>query len=95
MEEDKKNITLLFEKASKDPSVPKIYANGFANAIGNGDTTTILQQNGVPVAVLNLSYTIAKTLSLKLGALIKTIEDDTNNTIMTTNDIDNALREKT
>lgn len=88
-------IEMLFQNAIQNVQVPKIYANGFANAVGQGDTTTVLQQNGVPVAVLNLSFTVAKTLAKKLGGIITEFEQQTGNTIMTTDECASALsREK-
>ena len=85
-------IERLFQTAVQNVQVPKIYANGFANAVGQGDTITVLQQNGVPVAVLNLSFTVAKTLAEKLGEVIMKLEKDTDNTIMTTDQCASALQ---
>ena len=79
------------EKAINNPEIPKLYTNGFITATGNGDALIVLQQNGNPIATLNLSYTMAKTLTLRLGHLVKDLENKTGNTIMTTTDIDNAL----
>lgn len=87
-------IQRIFDVAIQNVQVPKIYANGFANAVGQGDTITVLQQNGTPVAVLNLSYTVAKTLALKLGDLIKKLEADTGNTIMTTDECMSGIKSK-
>jgi hypothetical protein len=79
------------EKAINNPEIPNLYANGFITATGNGDALVVLQQNGKSIATLNLSYTMAKTLTLKLGHLVKDLENKTGNTIMTTSDIDIAL----
>jgi len=90
----KKDIPAMINDAISDPEVPKIYANGFATGIGNGDTVVVLQQNTIPIAVLNLSFTVAKTLTLKLGNLIKEIEDKANTVILTTDNFSEALSEK-
>ena len=90
-DERQKDIAKLFDKAAASPDVPKLYANGFVTAFGNADTTIMLQQNGVPVAMLNLSFTTAKSLALKVGGLIKDIEAKTGNTIMTTENVDASL----
>ncbi len=82
-----KNATEAYESSE----VPKLYANGFSSALGMGDVTILLQQGPKTVAVLNLSYTVAKTLSIKLGGLIKSLEDGTGNTIMTTDQVETLL----
>ena len=73
--------------------VEKIYFNGFTNTIGLGDILITLEQNGSPVGVLNTSYTVAKTLAIKLADLIGQLEAATGNKIMTTEDIKAAFRE--
>ncbi len=87
-----KDVMDQIKEAIEDPNVPKIYSNGFLNAVGQGDTLTLLLQNGKPVAVLNLSYTVAKTLALKLGQVIKNIEADTGTTILTTEVFSDAIQ---
>ena len=62
----------------------KIYFNGFVNALGAGDILIVLERNTQPVAVLNTSYTVAKTLAQKLNAIIQTLETATDVSIMTT-----------
>lgn len=89
-----KDITEIMNSAITDPNVPKIYANGFATGVGNGDTLIVLQQNSRPVAVLNLSFTVAKTLALKLGNVIKGVEDKANTVILTTDDFSAVFSEK-
>lgn len=89
--EDIKKLEEELNKAIKNPEIPKVYANGFMTAIGIGDITILLKNSGKPIAVLNLSYTVAKTLSIKLGGLISQLESSTGNTIMTTDDIKKSL----
>jgi len=91
MAEDSQNLNKRLNEALKDPQVQRIYANGFINALGIGDVMILLQNSKKPIAVLNLSYTVAKTLAVKLGALISQLEDSTGNTIMTTDDIDRSM----
>jgi hypothetical protein len=80
-----------FLKAINNPSIPKVYANGFMNGVGNADSTIIFQWNGNPVLVLNLSFTIAKTLALRLGQMIKDVESGSGNQIMIVDEIAAAL----
>ena len=88
---DQINIDELMQQALTSGEVPKIYFNGFANALGNSDVVIVLQSNGKPVAVLNTSFTIAKTLIQKLNDVIGILEKNSGNSIMTTMDIDKAL----
>jgi len=92
--ESKEKKDDLFLEAIKDPNIPKVYANGFMNALGNGDSTLVFQWNGNPVLVLNMSFTLSKTLALKLGNMIGDIEKGSGNTIMITDEIARALKLK-
>lgn len=65
-----------------DPSVPQLYFNGFVNATSNGDVLIILIRNGKPIAALNASYTIAKTLGSKMTELIDGFEKQTGHLLM-------------
>lgn len=82
---------ILLEQAFGDPNIPKIYANGFDIALGTGDMVVVLKNCDKPVAVLNLSYTLAKTLSIKTQGLIRHLEKSSGNVIMTTDEITKAL----
>jgi len=81
----------VIDFAVSSPDIPHLYANGFISALGNGDTLLVLQQNGRPVASLNLSFTLAKTLSESLADIIKDLEKKSDNVIMTTKDLDKIL----
>lgn len=89
-----KSDETVFLKAISDESIPNIYANGFINALGNGDGTIVFQRNSHPVLVLNMSYTLCKTLAIKLGQMISDIEEGSGNTIMATDEIAKALSPK-
>ncbi len=56
----------LINHALQSDSIPKIYCNGFTNAVGNSDVMLVLQQNGKPAGLVNMSFTVAKTLSQAL-----------------------------
>ena len=85
---DKIEKVLDITKIIENEDVPKIYANSFACFQGNADMGIVLQQNGQPTAVINLSFTLAKTLAEKLNQMLLEFEDTTNNQIMTTTMID-------
>ena len=74
--------------------VPHIYANGFVNALSDADIIVVLERNNSPVAVLNMSYTTAKSLAHKLSQLIADFEKDSNQSIMTTDVVSEALSQK-
>ncbi|WP_372906742.1 hypothetical protein [Rhodohalobacter sp.] len=82
------NIQTLAKYALESDEVPKIYANGFAQFFNNADVGIILQLNGKPNAVINMSYTLAKTLHDRLGKQIKDLEKDSGHDIMTTEFVD-------
>lgn len=76
-----------------DSSVPKIYANGFSIGLTNADTQIVLMLFGRPIAVLSLSYTLAKTLSGKLSYLVSEWEKRTGHPLQTTDSIDKVFGE--
>ncbi len=72
--------------------VPQIYANGFVNSISSGDIVTVLERNGKPVALLNLSYTVAKTLARSLAQIFAQMEELTGREMLTTHEVQGALQ---
>src|SRR3989304_6622316 len=76
----------IIEKAVED-NIETIYFNGFTNALGVGDVVILLQKNSKSVAILNTSYTVAKTLAIKLGEMISFLEDKTSQKMLTTDQI--------
>jgi hypothetical protein len=80
--------------AIEDPEIPKLYANSFGVALTNADIIIVFQRFGPrPVAVVNLSYTLAKTLAQRLGALVSHFETEiAKQNILTTERIDEAVK---
>jgi hypothetical protein len=68
--------------------IPKIYANAFVCAMGVSDVTVILERNGRPEAVLNLSFTSTKTLSVKLAGVVAQLEEKSGQPVMITDDVE-------
>lgn len=93
MAEDHLEIKKRIEQ-SENQNIPEIYFNGFASNIGAGDIFIVLERNQSPVARLNISYSVAKTLALKLNGLIQTLENTTSHNIMTVDDIAKAFAKK-
>ena len=81
-------------KKATESDVPSLYFNGFVNAFSAGDIMCVIERNGAPVGILNMSYTVAKTLSASLGTLITTLEDASDRPIMTTHEIGVFLADK-
>lgn len=83
----------VLTKAVRDPSVNRIYANGFTIGISNADAHIVLSWFGQPLAIVNISYTLAKTLSLKLNKLVEDWEKKTKHPLATTDVIDEAFKD--
>ena len=81
------------QKAIQSPEVKKIYFNGFSNSISGGDILLTLFKNGEAIKVINTSFTVAKTLAIKLKETIDIIEKKTGSQIMTTDFIQIKLVE--
>ena len=79
--------------ALRDPGVSRIYANGFTLGLSNADAHIVWQYFGRPIAVVNMSYTLAKTVSLQLQKLVEGWEKKTGQTLQTTDSIDKAFSE--
>jgi len=73
------------------PDVPKLYMNGFLATMTGGDVACVLECNGKPVAMLNMSFTIAKSLSLSLGTVIANLESRSDRVILTANELEKLL----
>lgn len=78
---------------AQEAGVPALYFNGFANALTNGDVVTVLEVNGQPIATLNMSFTMAKTLAVSLAQVISELENATKRDILTTHEIAKSLGE--
>lgn len=72
------------QQAIDDPELPKIYINGFVNSLSTGDVVILGKCNERPVVVLNLSYTIAKSLAQKLTDMVGLLERKTGQDMLTT-----------
>jgi hypothetical protein len=69
------------------PSEKKIYFNGFTVSVTSADIIIILQHNNIPVAFLNASHTIAKTLASQLMGVIETFQNDSGTEVLTLDDV--------
>ena len=71
--------------------LPHLYANGFQLGLTNADVNLVLKLNNRPVGVLNLSYTLSKTLHEKIGGLISRFEKASGRKMLVTEDVDAAF----
>jgi len=78
--------------ASMSSPVPKIYANAVTVLLSNGDVAILLKQNSEVVGVLNLSYTVSKTLANTLNGAIAELETTTDQHIMTSDEIGQKMQ---
>jgi len=91
--EDSKEADRVF-KIAESGQIDDVYFNGFANGLSHGDVRIVLTLNGQPNLSLNCSYTVAKTLALKLAVIVQTLENVTGTQILTTEDVARALQSK-
>ena len=80
--------------AALAPDVPAIYFNGFATRLSNGDIAVALERNGKAAGMLNMSYTVAKTLSISLSQAIAQLEELSGRDMLTTTEIENMVQKK-
>lgn len=78
-------------RAIEDESVPRFYFNGFVFGTGQADIVAVIERNNAPVAVINMSYTVAKTFALKLGQTIAAFEESTGREMLTTDEVQAKL----
>jgi hypothetical protein len=90
---EREAMNKTIKEALASEQVLNLYANGFICSNSNADVIIILKNNDKTISVINLSYTTAKTLSEKLGYVIREFEKTTGMSIMTINVIDDKLKE--
>ena len=78
--------------SERDKAVPTLYFNGFAIGIGNADFTLQIRLENTDSVILKCSYTVAKTLSIKLSEVVARFEAVTNHDVMTTEEVGTALK---
>ncbi len=79
-------------EAAFNSDVPQLYCNAFSCGISTGDIVVAFERNGKPVGVLNMSYTVAKTLGASLCELLEQFEAATDRTMLTTRQVDEAMK---
>src|SRR5689334_2592891 len=87
----KHGFEALLQEALDLPDEKKIYFNGFIVSMSPTDAVIVLQNNNKPIAYLNTTHTIAKTLANQLNGIIKNFEKDTKRKIPTLDQIVKAV----
>src|SRR5664279_1609004 len=85
-------VVEIVQAALGDASVPKLYANGFAVGLTNADVVIAFQLQGKPAAILNLSFTLAKTLAQRLSGVVSELEAKLDTKLVTTDKIDETFK---
>lgn len=87
----KPNEEILKINQIEADTTQEVYTNGFQIAFGNADVIVTFQRNGRPVQIMNMSFTLAKTLSQLLGNVIDQIETKGDFKIKTTKELDETI----
>ena len=92
MPQDSKESMSLIQLAIENDNIETVYANGFQAAAGDVDVLMVLTKNGKPVQKLNMSYSMAKSMSKGLGDIINSIEKAADIEIKTSDDFTKAIQ---
>ena len=84
----------LLAMIAQGATVQHIYFNGIVIAQGTGDITAVLQLNGRPIATLNCSFTIAKTVAKMMNEAITNLETLSGRPMLTTEEVARLITEK-
>lgn len=68
------------------------FANGFRLNMSNADTSLIWTIDGEAVEVVHMSFTLAKTLHVKLGELVARMEEGLGRSIPVTAEVTEAMQ---
>lgn len=73
----------------------EIYANGFQIVGTNGDLVLMLQRNGRTVSIVNLSYTLAKSIGEGMNVHVKEMERQSGKEFFTVEELAKTMAELT
>lgn len=62
------------QQALRSP-LPRFYINSFVNVLTDADVMVLLQTNQQPVGVVNMNYTVAKSLMNALSLAVESYEE--------------------
>ncbi len=84
---------LMNDDQPEGVTVRQEYINGFQIGLSNADLSVVGLLDNQPILKINMSYTIAKTLAVKLSEMMAKLEKATGRDIMTTDDAGSGLEE--
>lgn len=84
-------VTRVIEAAFQDAAVPKLYANGFHLGQSPSDVFIVPLLGGKPLAIQYISFATAKTLMLNLQSMIRKLEKQTKQRVLSTDDIQQRM----
>lgn len=84
-------IDTALNAALNSYNVPKLYANSFIVSTTTSDFVLVSQLNGVPVQVMNVSFTSLKSLSIAIDKTIKNFENKTGIDIITADQVQETV----
>jgi hypothetical protein len=73
------------------PTLPRLYANGFAIVQTASDISAILLINNSPIGILSMSHVSARSLANELDKAIKDFEIATEQSVKTINELSGLL----
>lgn len=82
-------------KTALDADVPNIYFNASVHSLSATDILLVLEKDGKPVAVLNTSWTQAKSIVKSLNDLLQVLERNLGTPIKSAQEVSDILVKKT
>ncbi|QTA80673.1 Uncharacterized protein dnl_29840 [Desulfonema limicola] len=78
-------------KTLKSNDIENIYFNEFALGVSKNDVFMLLRRNGREEIILNASHITAKTFAIALNEAISNFEEETNQKIVVSEDIEKKI----
>ena len=88
LDKSKSNIQEFIDETIHGDSVPRFYANHTVNLLTQSDAAIIFRQYDQALVSVQMSFTALKSLHQSIGDLILKFEEDTGQTIMTSDFIE-------
>lgn len=78
---------------AKAANVPRIYLNGFQVGLTSADVIIAGESNSEPAVMINMSFTLAKTLAKALTNTIATMEEKVDRSMLTTHEFEALMKD--
>lgn len=80
-------LNINIQQLLNEDKIANIYVNGFTLGHTLTDSHIVLLEHGQPKAIIQMSLTIAKTLSIALSNLVLSFEKTTNQSVKTLDEL--------